>query len=50
VGACGITAIVHDDRVYIGNAGDSMGMFILAEGETYRSQKTNERLSVNSRA
>jgi serine/threonine protein phosphatase PrpC len=51
VGTCGITAIVHNDRVYVGNSGDSMGMFILSEGGSLmRSQKTNERLSLNNRA
>lgn len=51
MGACGITAIVHNDRVYLGNAGDSQGIFILSDGqEQMRTQKANERLSVNSKA
>ena len=29
VGTCGITAIVHNDKVYVGNSGDSQGMFII---------------------
>ena len=42
VGTCGITAIVYNDKVYVGNAGDSMGMFILSEGTNLmRTQKTN---------
>lgn len=32
VGTCGITAIIHNDKVYVGNAGDSQAVFILKEG------------------
>lgn len=50
VGTCGITAIVHNDRVYLGNAGDSQAIFILSEGKSLmRTQKANERLSVNNK-
>lgn len=32
VGTCAITAVVHNDRVYVGNSGDSQAIFILREG------------------
>jgi serine/threonine protein phosphatase PrpC len=42
VGTCGITAIVHNDKVYVGNSGDSMGMFIMSEGNgLMKTEKTN---------
>jgi serine/threonine protein phosphatase PrpC len=51
VGTCGITAVVYNDRVYIGNAGDSQAIFILGEGGgLIRSQRANNRLSVNNKA
>ena len=51
MGTCGITAIIYNDKVYIGNAGDSQAIFILSEGEgLHRSQRANSRLSVNNKA
>lgn len=51
VGTCGITAIVHNDKVYVGNSGDSQAIFIVKEGmNMLRSEKANDRLSVNNRA
>lgn len=32
VGACGITAIVYNDKVFVGNSGDSQAIFIRKEG------------------
>ena len=32
VGTCAITAVVHNDKVYVGNSGDSQAIFILREG------------------
>jgi serine/threonine protein phosphatase PrpC len=50
VGTCGITAIVHNDRVYVGNSGDSQGIFVLKDGiNMFRSLKANNRLSANNR-
>lgn len=50
VGTCGITAVVHNDRVYVGNSGDSQAVFILKEGlNLIRSEKANERLSANNK-
>lgn len=50
VGTCGITAIVHNDKVYVGNAGDSQAMFVMKEGGgMMRCEKANSRLSVNNR-
>lgn len=37
VGTCGITAIVHNDKVYVGNSGDSQGMFIIEEDKMMRN-------------
>ena len=51
VGACGITAIVHNDKVYVGNAGDSQAMFVMTEKDSImRCEKANSRLSVNNRS
>jgi len=48
VGTCGITAIVHNDRVYVGNSGDSQGIFIKKEGvNMLKSEDANKRLSAN---
>lgn len=50
VGTCGITAIVHNDKVYIGNAGDSQAVFILKEGiGMLNTKKACNRLSVNNK-
>lgn len=50
VGTCGITAIIHNDRVYVGNAGDSQAIFILNEGlGILKTSKACDRLSVNNR-
>lgn len=50
VGTCGITAIIHNDRVYVGNAGDSQAIFILKEGiNMLRTTKACDRLSVNNK-
>jgi serine/threonine protein phosphatase PrpC len=49
-GTCAITAIVHNDKVYVGNAGDSQAIFILNEGiNLMRSERANVRLSVNNK-
>ncbi len=29
VGTCGITAIIFNNKVYLGNAGDSQAIFVL---------------------
>jgi serine/threonine protein phosphatase PrpC len=50
VGTCGITAIVHNDKIYVGNAGDSQAIFILKEGIGMLStSKACDRLSVNNK-
>jgi pyruvate dehydrogenase phosphatase len=49
VGSCAITAVVHNDKVYLANSGDSQAIFLLSDGSGIRSQKANERLSVNCR-
>ncbi len=50
VGTCAITAIVFNDKVYVGNAGDSQGIFIVSDSKSLiRTEKMNERLNVNNR-
>lgn len=50
MGTCAITAIVYNDTVYIGNAGDSQGMFILSDSKSlFRKVKMNERLNTNNK-
>ena len=50
VGTCGITAVIHNDKVYVGNAGDSQAIFVMKEGfGTFKASKACNRLSVNSR-
>lgn len=32
VGTCAITAVVHADKIYLANAGDSQAIFLLKQG------------------
>lgn len=50
VGSCAITAVVHNDSVYLANSGDSQAIFLLSDVQGMRSVKANDRLSVNSRS
>lgn len=50
VGTCALTAVVHNDFVYLANAGDSQAVFLVSDENGIKSVKGNERLSVNSRS
>jgi pyruvate dehydrogenase phosphatase len=50
VGTCAITAVVHNDFVYLANAGDSQAVFLVSDEKGIKSVKGNDRLSVNSRS
>ena len=50
VGTCGITAIIHNDKVYVGTAGDSQAIFVMKEGVCmFKPYKECNRLYVNNR-
>lgn len=50
VGACALTVFVHDNKVYVANAGDCKGIILrMQKDKTFQSIKINHKLNANSK-
>ena len=49
VGACAITAIVHNNKLYVANAGDCGGVLCQKDGSSIKCVKTNQRFNAGTK-
>lgn len=48
MGSCGLTAVIHRNKLYIANCGDSMAIVVTQDQGKPGSVHLHERLSVNN--